>query len=197
MDTSTGSPPHRIAATAVVSADADLGSGAVIWEFSQVREGATIGSGTSVGSHCYIDFGVSIGSNCKIQSGALLFHGSEISDGVFIGPGAVITNDVVPRAINPDGSLKGSADWEVARTTVGRGASIGARATLVAGVAVGEFGLVGAGAVVTHDVPAHALVVGVPARIQGWICCCGEALETDGSEGECSACGRRHPIESQ
>lgn len=196
MDTSKGSPAPTIAPTAVVSDRADLDEGVVIWEFSQVREGAAIGSNSTVGSHAYIDTGVIVGSNCKIQSGVLLFNGCEIADGVFIGPGAVITNDRVPRAIHPDGSLKGQGDWEIGRTVVGKGASIGARATLVAGVGVGEFSLIAAGAVVTRDVPPHALVVGVPARIEGWICCCGSRLEPAGSEGECTSCGRTHPIES-
>ena len=157
----------------------------------------SIGANTTVGSHSYIDFEVIIGSNCKIQSGVLLFHGCEVGDGVFIGPGVVVTNDLVPRAINPDGSLKGPRDWEVGKTTISRGASIGARATLVAGVAVGEFALVGAGAVVTRDVPDHALVTGVPARVRGWVCCCGTRLTPHGSEGVCRSCGRKHPIESQ
>ena len=197
MENSTGAAPPTIAPTAIVSDGADLSPGAVVWEFTQVREGAVIGSNTSVGSHTYIDADVVIGANCKVQSGALLFRGSQIADGVFVGPGAIITNDRMPRAIHPDGTRKGAADWDVDETRVGRGASIGAGATLVAGVTVGEFALVAAGAVVTSDVPPHGLVTGVPARIAGWVCCCGTRLTESGSQGVCPTCQRTHSITSQ
>lgn len=179
---------------ALVSAEADLGEDVAIWAFTQVREGALIGARTSVGSHSYIDADVRIGADCKIQSGALLFKGAVIEDGVFIGPGAVITNDMYPRAVNPDGDKKSNADWEVIETTVRRGASLGARSLLIAGIEVGEFALIAAGAVATKDVPPHALVAGVPAEQKGWVCVCGNPVTIDGTTGRCGSCHRQLEI---
>ncbi len=176
---------------ALVSPNARLGTNVAVWAFTQVREGASIGSGTTIGSHSYIDVGVEIGSDCKIQSGVLLFKGAVLSEGVFVGPGAVVTNDMYPRAINPDGSRKGEDDWAVLSTRIGRGASLGARSLLIAGIEVGDFALVAAGAVVTGDVPAHALVVGVPAKQRGWVCWCGHPV---GSTGRCPSCQRQLEI---
>ena len=197
MESTRGEALPTIAPTALVADGAELSPGTVVWEFTQVREGVLIGPNTSVGSHAYIDAGVVIGANCKIQTGALLFRGSHLADGVFVGPGAIVTNDRTPRAIQPDGTRKGTADWEVDETRIGRGASIGAGATLVAGVDVGEFALVAAGAVVTRDVPPNGLVAGVPARVVGWVCCCGTRLTEAGSQGDCPKCQRTHPITSR
>ncbi len=152
---------------ALVSDDASIGHDASVWAFTQVREGATVGDRTSIGSHTYIDADVVIGSDCKIQSGCLIFKGTQIEDGVFVGPGVVITNDRYPSAVNPDFTKKSDEDWTVTPILVRRGASIGAGAILVAGVEIGEFALVAAGAVVTRDVPAGTMVVGVPARSRG------------------------------
>ena len=182
---------------ALVEPGAQLDEAVVVWAFSQVREGARIGAGSSIGSHSYIDADVSVGINCKIQSGALLFKGAEIGDGVFVGPGAVITNDRSPRAVNPDGTLKNGDDWEILQTRVGSGASLGAGCVVVAGAVIGSFALVGAGAVVTRNVPAHAIVIGSPARIHGWICCCGSELEVMDQEGTCHKCKRKHKLSSQ
>lgn len=179
---------------ALVSPKADLGEGVAIWAFTQVREGASIGARTSVGSHSYIDADVSIGADCKIQSGALVFKGAIVDDGVFIGPGAVITNDMYPRATNPDGGRKTDSDWEVIVTRVGRGASLGARCLLIAGIEVGEFALIAAGAVATKDVPPHALVAGVPAEQKGWVCACGHPVTIDGTTGRCDSCHRQLEI---
>ncbi len=187
----------RVAPSAVVSPHATIGEDVVVWEFTQVREGAEIGRRTSIGSHTYVDRDVVIGAHCKIQSGALLFKGTVVEDGVFIGPGAVVTNDRVPRAINPDGTLKSGDDWSISETRIGRGASLGARSTLIAGVEVGAFALVAAGAVVTRDVPPHALVAGVPARVVGWVCCCGTRLEVHDERGVCPSCSRTHTISSR
>lgn len=152
---------------ALVSDDARIGTDVLVWAFTQVRERAVIGDNTSIGSHAYIDADVAIGSNCKIQSGCLIYKGTTIEDGVFVGPGAVITNDRYPSAVNPDFSLKSDTDWAVTPTLVRRGASIGAGAVIVAGVEIGEFALVAAGAVVSEDVPAGTIVRGVPARPSG------------------------------
>jgi len=173
----------RIHPTADVSPDAMIGDGTIIWHQAQVREGARLGHGCIVGKGVYIDFGVKIGDHVKIQNYASIYHGAEIEDGVFIGPHVCFTNDNLPRAVNPDGKLKGSGDWEEGHILVQRGASLGANATILPKVVVGEWAMVGAGAVVTKNVPAHGLVVGNPARLVGFVCACGGRLRA-GNESE-------------
>jgi len=181
--------------TAEVSPQATLGEGCRVWHQAQIREGAVLGEGCMVGKGVYVDAGVHIGARCKMENGCQIYHGATLEDGVFLGPGAILTNDRLPRAINPDGSLKGAGDWTVGRTRLCHGASLVAGAIVLAGVTVGEWALVGAGAVVTVDVPAHGLVVGVPARLVGLVCACGGRLErgreVDGAtvEALCARCG--------
>ena len=129
--------------------------------------GCSIGSGTKVGAFVEVQKGAVIGERCKISSHTFVCEGVQIEDEVFIGHGVMFTNDLFPRAANPDGSPQSEADWKVVPTLVKRGASIGSNATIVAGITIGQFALVGAGAVVTRDIPDHAIVVGVPARIIG------------------------------
>lgn len=179
-------PQVRIHPSADVSERAVLGQGTSVWNQAQIREGARLGRGCIVSKDVYVDFDVVIGDFAKIQNGAYLYHGVTLGDGVFVGPGAIFTNDKRPRAINADGTPKGAADWTVSPTVVEDGASIGAGALIVAGVRVGRWAMVGAGAVVTRDVPAHALVVGNPARRVGWVCACGERLPVS---LRCEACG--------
>ena len=175
--------------TADVSAQAVIGGGTRIWHQAQVRERARVGDNCIVGKGAYIDFDVIVGSNVKIQNGAYVYHGTTVEDGVFIGPGVVLTNDQLPRAINPDGSLKSDDDWKVSPVLIQRGASIGARAVVLPSVTVGEFAMVGAGAVVTRDVPAHGLVYGNPARLHGYVCCCGRPLtKVENSKWKCEVC---------
>lgn len=145
--------------SAEVAAEATVGEGTRIWHQAQVREGAAIGPGCNIGKGVYIDHGVRIGRGVKIQNSVSVYAGVEIEDNVFIGPGATFTNDRHPRAFNDH--------WEIVRTLVREGASIGANATIVCGVTVGQYALVGAGAVVTKDVPDYTLVVGNPARAVG------------------------------
>lgn len=159
----------RVMTSADVSPDAVIGDGSSIWHLAQVREGARIGRDCTVGRGAYIGTGVVIGDNCKVQNYALVYEPARLADGVFVGPAVVLTNDTYPRAINADGSLKSANDWEPVGVTIGRGASIGARATCIAPVTIGEWATVAAGAVVVKDVPAHALVAGVPARRIGWV----------------------------
>lgn len=183
-------PDVRIHPTAEVSDSAEIGPGTSIWNHCQVRENARIGSSCILGKDVYVDFGVHIGDNVKIQNGALVYHGVTIEAGVFVGPGAIFTNDKRPRAINPDGALKRDADWEVGLIYVCYGAAIGAGAIVLPEVTIGRFALVGAGAVVTRDVPDHALVAGNPARLAGYVCrCAGKLIEGGGGHYSCPACG--------
>ncbi|QRM57742.1 acyltransferase [Sinorhizobium sp. BG8] len=129
--------------------------------------GCTIGEGTRIGTFVEIQKNAAIARNCKISSHTFICEGVTIEDGVFVGHGVMFTNDVYPRAVNPDGSLQSDADWEVVPIRVKRFASIGSNATILPGVTIGEGAQVGAGAVVTKDVPSHAIVAGVPARIIG------------------------------
>jgi UDP-2-acetamido-3-amino-2,3-dideoxy-glucuronate N-acetyltransferase len=182
--------------TAEVHPTAQIGPGTKIWHQAQVRERARLGANCIVGKGVYIDFDVSIGDNVKIQNAALIYHGATIEDGVFVGPQACLTNDKIPRAINPDGTLKQDADWEVGRIRVRQGASIGAGAIVLPGVTIGQFAMVGAGALVTKDVPAHGLVVGVPARLVGRVCKCGRPLvERQDGRWWCVVCQAAYSLE--
>lgn len=169
----------RVVDSADVAADAVIGDGSSVWHLAQVREDAVLGENCIVGRGAYIGTGVRMGANCKVQNYALVYEPAVLGDGVFIGPAAVLTNDTYPRAVNPDGSLKSAHDWEPVGVTIGRGAAIGARAVCVAPVTIGQWAMVAAGAVVTRDVPAHALVAGVPARQLGWVSRAGARLEED------------------
>jgi UDP-2-acetamido-3-amino-2,3-dideoxy-glucuronate N-acetyltransferase len=175
--------------TADVSPQAQIGVGTRIWHHAQIREGAVIGGQCIIGKNVYIDFGVRIGDKVKVQNNALLYHGLTVEDGVFIGPQACLTNDRFPRAITPDGDLKGADDWIVGPTLIRYGASIGASATVLAGLTIGRFAMVGAGAVVTRSVPDYGLVVGVPARLVGYVCKCGRPLERMEDSWRCQDCG--------
>ena len=159
----------RIVDTADVASSAQIGAGSSIWHLAQVREDAQIGRDCVVGRGAYIGTGVHLGDACKVQNYALVYEPAHLADGVFIGPAVVLTNDHNPRAINPDGTAKSAADWEPVGVTIERGAAIGARSVCVAPVTIGEWATVAAGAVVTKDVPAYALVAGVPARQIGWV----------------------------
>ncbi|MBD8063644.1 acyltransferase [Oceanitalea stevensii] len=184
----------RITDTADVAPDAQIGDGASVWHLAQVREGAVIGEGCVVGRGAYIGTGVRMGRNCKVQNYALVYEPAELADGVFIGPAAVLTNDTHPRAINADGTLKSAEDWQPVGVTIGTGAAIGARAVCVAPLTIGAWATVAAGAVVTRDVPPHALVAGVPARQIGWVGHAGQRLLPDGNQLRCPATGRCYEI---
>lgn len=163
--------------TAEVNSKASIGQGTSIWNHVQVRENAVIGENCVLSKGVYIDFGVHIGDNVKIQNGISVYHGVTLEDGVFCGPHCVFTNDRQPRSINPDGSLKAADDWLLSKTLVRTGASIGAHATVVCGVTIGRWAMIGAGAVVTKDVPDYGLVYGNPAKLHGFVCPCGAKLE--------------------
>ncbi len=161
--------PLRIEESADVDSRATIGDGTVIWHLAQIRESAEIGEGCIIGRGAYIDQGVKLGNNCKVQNYALVYAPAVLEEGVFVGPAAVFTNDRFPRAVNTDGTLKSSEDWETQTTLIRYGAAIGARSVLITGVTVGRWAMVAAGAVVTKDVPDFALVGGTPARILGWV----------------------------
>lgn len=167
----------KIDPTAEIHPSAKIGRGTSIWNICQIRENVSIGVECIIGTGVYIDFGVMIGNRVKIQNGVKIYHGVEVDDGVFLGPGMCFTNDIYPRAINPNGSLKGESDWVVGKTKVKKGASIGAMSVILPGITIGEFALIGAGSVVTKDVPSFALVYGNPARIAGYVCKCGKGLK--------------------
>jgi UDP-2-acetamido-3-amino-2,3-dideoxy-glucuronate N-acetyltransferase len=187
----------RIHPSAEVSPEAVIGPGTSIWNQAQVRERARLGARCVIGKNVYVDYEVLIGDDVKVQNNVSLFHGVVIEDGVFIGPHVCFTNDRLPRAINPDGSLKTDADWEVAPILVRRGAALGANSTILPGVTIGRWAMVGSGSVVTRDVADHELVAGNPARRFGSVCPCGQPLRdtTDGEPfgGHCPNCGAAFP----
>jgi len=188
--------------TADVSKDAEIGNGTKVWNEAQVREKARIGKNCILSKGVYIDTGVSVGNNVKIENRASVYHGVTLEDGVMIGPHACLTNDKNPRAVNPDGSPKGPDDWVAGRILVKKSASIGAGAVVLPGVTIGECAMVGAGAVVTGDIPGHALVYGNPARIKGFVCRCGmkaEKLEDEGNYVilQCPGCREKIKIKAE
>ena len=181
----------RVVPSADVASDATLGGGTVVWHLAQVREQAILGDNCTIGRGAYIGSGVRLGNNCKVQNYALVYEPAELGDGVFIGPAAVLTNDTYPRAVNSDGSLKSADDWEPVGVTIEHGASIGARAVCVAPVRIGAWATVAAGAVVVKDVPAYALVAGVPARRIGWVGPSGRPLEARQEHWVCPVSGKK------
>ena len=153
--------------TTDISQDAVIGDGCKLWNSVQIRERAHLGKNCILGKNVYVDEGVQIGDNCKIENNCSLYHGTTLEDGIFIGPHVTTTNDKLPRAINKDGSLKSGDDWVVGKIHFKRGASIGAGSIILPDVTIGTFALVGAGSLVTKDVPDYALVYGSPARVHG------------------------------
>lgn len=166
----------RIHSTADVSKNAKMGKNVYIWHHAQVRENAKIGDNCILGKNVYIDRNVSIGNNVKIQNNSSIYFGSKIEDGVFIGPHVCLTNDKMPRAITKDGKLKTAQEWAVGKTLVKEGASIGACSVVLPNVKIGKFAMVGAGSVVTKDVPDYGLAYGNPAKLVGYVCKCGAKI---------------------
>lgn len=175
--------------TADISEEAIIGKKVRIWHQAQVREGARVGDDCIVAKNVYIDKGVVIGDHCKIQNNCSLYRGTKLERGVFMGPHCITTNDKHPRAITREGKLKHEQDWEPGTILIKEGASLGARAVILPNITIGEFALIGAGSVVTKDVPAYGLMYGNPARLRGYVCPCGRRLEPEKKAGEqCSFC---------
>jgi UDP-2-acetamido-3-amino-2,3-dideoxy-glucuronate N-acetyltransferase len=165
-----------------VDEGAVIGRGTKIWHFCHIMPGAVIGERCNLGQNVVVMPRTRLGNNVKVQNNVSIYEGVILEDDVFCGPSCVFTNVVNPRS-------HVSRKHEYRETRVGRGATIGANATIVCGVTLGPYAFVGAGAVVTADVPAHGLVVGVPARRIGWMCQCGVRLLLSGGKGTCEACG--------
>jgi UDP-2-acetamido-3-amino-2,3-dideoxy-glucuronate N-acetyltransferase len=185
----------RIHPTAEVSPKAEIGEGTSIWHQVQIREGSQIGKLCILSKGVYIDAGVVVGDCVKIQNYVSVYHGVTVEDGVFIGPHVCFTNDLQPRAINPDGSLKAADDWKLSQTLIRSGASLGANSTIRCGVTIGKWAMTGAGSVVTRDIPDYGLAWGNPARLHGFVCPCGDRLVKESQQAEvvmakCPQCGQ-------
>jgi UDP-2-acetamido-3-amino-2,3-dideoxy-glucuronate N-acetyltransferase len=181
--------PYFAHPTAVIDDGCVIGEGTHIWHFSHVMPNCSIGANCNLGQNVVVSNGVKLGNNVKVQNNVSIYTGVEIEDNVFCGPSMVFTNVNNPRS-------HVSRKHEYRKTLVKEGASIGANATIVCGVTLGRYSFVGAGAVVTHDVPDYAMVVGVPAEQVGWMCYCGVRLEGSVSEVGCAACGRRYFLDA-
>lgn len=183
-----------VQSSSIIDPKARLGKKVKVWHFVQIREHASIGNNTTIGSYSYIGANVIIGNNVKIQVNAKIFKGVTIEDGVFIGPAVCFCNDKYPRAISPSGNLNGANDWEVLRTKVCYGASIGANATILPGIIIGKFSMVGAGTTVIRDVPDYRIVVGNPGTLIGYVCACGFPLRDSLSKKTvfCSRCNKHY-----
>lgn len=166
-----------------VDENVTIGDKTRIWHFCHIQKGAFIGNNCSLGQNVNVSNNVKIGDYCKIQNNVSLYEGVELQSYVFCGPSCVFTNDLTPRAKYP----KGNAAYK--KTLIMEGASIGANATIVCGHTVGRWALIGAGALVTSNVPDHALMLGVPAKQRGWVCECGEILKNGLT---CEHCGRKY-----
>lgn len=183
-----GKMNYSLHETACVDAPCEIGAGTRIWHFSHIMSGARIGENCTLGQNVYIGPGVRIGDGCKIQNNVSVFKGVTMEDRVFCGPSVVFTNVVNPRAF-----IERKHEFEP--TMVREGATLGANSTIVCGVTIGAYALVGAGAVVTGDVPDHALVYGVPARREGWVCRCGAVLS--GEPLACPDCDCRYRLDGR
>jgi UDP-2-acetamido-3-amino-2,3-dideoxy-glucuronate N-acetyltransferase len=173
--------------TAVIDQPCQIGKGTKIWHFSHIMENSVLGPGCNLGQNVVVSPGVKIGKNVKVQNNVSIYTGVELEDDVFCGPSMVFTNVINPRShVNRRG--------EYQRTLVKKGATIGANCTVVCGVTIGRYAFVAAGAVVTRDIPDHALVMGVPAKSVGWVCSCGVRL-ADGREAlTCGACAKNYRV---
>lgn len=163
--------------SAMVEDNVEIGENTKIWAMSHVRGGTKIGNNCIISEGVFIDTDTEIGNNCKIQNHSIIYHKTILEDGVFIGPNVCFTNDKVPRAVNPDGTLKSADDWEASTIHIKTGAAVGGQCTITPGVTIGSWSMAGSGSVITKDIPDYALVYGNPARIRDFVCKCGERLK--------------------
>lgn len=178
--------PYFAHESSFIDEDVAIGEGTRIWHFSHIQRGARIGARCSLGQNVNVSNNVRVGNGCKLQNNVSLYEGVELENDVFCGPSCVFTNDLTPRAKYP----KGAANYK--KTLVKEGATIGANATVVCGHTIGRYAMIGAGAVVAGDVPDYALMLGVPARLAGYVCKCGERLTFQKNRARCSACERQY-----
>lgn len=174
---------------AAVDEGAELGEGSRVWAGAHIMSGARIGKSCNIGENCFIEGGVTLGDHVTVKNNVALYSGAEIGDGVFLGPSCVFTNVINPRAFI-------SRKSEFKKTLVKKGASIGANATLVCGVTVGRYAFIGAGAVVTRDIPDYALAYGCPAVVRGWVCRCGVKLSFRNGHALCPECGGAYRLQN-
>ena len=179
---------HFVHETSWIDDGVAIGAGTKIWFFCHVQSGSTLGERCILGQNVNVDRDVTIGNGVKIQNNVSVYKGVTLEDDVFLGPSCVFTN-----VINPRAHVERKTEFKPTR--VGRGATVGANSTIVCGNELGDYCMVGAGAVVTADVPAHALMVGVPARQLGWVCRCGTRLDVLQGEATCRDCGDRYALE--
>ncbi len=185
--------------TAQIGKNVSRGKNTKVWHYAQIRENVVIGENCIIGKNVYIDHDSVIGSNVKIQNNCSLYFKCVIDDGVFIGPHVILTNDKQPRAVTPDGKLKNAADWHAATTHIKTGASLGAGAIILPGITVGEFAMIGAGAVVTKEVAPYTMVYGNPAIFRGYVCKCGQKIENIIEHSQklilhCTHCNQEIPL---
>ncbi|MFN8377212.1 MAG: acyltransferase [Anaerolineae bacterium] len=174
--------------SAEVEQGVSIGEGTRVWHLCHVRTGAQIGRECTLGRGVFVDAGVVIGDRVKVQNYVSVFHGVEIRSGVFVGPHVCFSNDLYPRAVNPDMSAKSASDWVLTPTLIREGASIGANSSILCGVTIGRWAMVGLGSVVVNDVPDYGLVVGNPARLIGYVCACGARKATLEEAQVCPGC---------
>jgi UDP-2-acetamido-3-amino-2,3-dideoxy-glucuronate N-acetyltransferase len=187
-------PDVVIHETALVET-AEIGTGTRIWAFTHVMGGAVIGDNCNIGNHCFVETGVVVGDNVTIKNCNMLWEGVRLEDGVFVGPNVLFTNDLRPRSPRlPQAQERYEDKRWLLPTLVKRGASLGAGAVILPGLTIGEFAMVGAGAVVTRDVPPYAIVLGNPARQRGWVCQCGNALDFPDERADCGECGMSYTM---
>lgn len=175
---------------AIVDEGAEIGEGTRVWAGTHVMSGAKVGRKCNVGENCFIEGGVTVGNGVTVKNNVALYSGAEIGDDVFLGPSCVFTNVINPRSFI-------SRKNEFKKTVVKRGASVGANATVICGHTVGRYAFIGAGAVVSRDIPDYALAYGCPAEVQGWVCFCGAKLAFQNGEAICPECGEQYRLEEE
>lgn len=178
---------YFVHSSSYIDENCEIGEETKIWHFSHIMKDCKIGRNCNIGQNVVVSPGVVLGDGCKVQNNVSIYTGVVCEDGVFLGPSCVFTNVINPRAFI-------ERKTEYRKTTVKKGASIGANATIVCGHDIGRYALVGAGSVVTKDVPDYALVYGCPAEIRGWVCQCGERLRFPRDRAVCPACGKKYQM---